>query len=76
MYIYIHTHEHTLILTNKREREREGGKLDSNNFHNLTGVEHEGHTYPAGAVCRGKLLICEIKQFVCIISGKGKPKFK
>lgn len=35
---------------------------------NLTGVEHEEHTYPAGAVCGGKLLICERKQFVCITS--------
>jgi len=23
----------------------------------LTEVEHEGHAYPAGAVCGGKLLI-------------------
>lgn len=35
---------------------------------NLTEVGHEGHTYPAGAVCGGKLLICEIKQFVWITS--------
>lgn len=28
-------------------------------------MEHAGHTYPAGAVCEGKLLICETKQFVC-----------
>lgn len=34
----------------------------------LTDVEHKGHTYPAGAVCGGKLLICETKQFVCITS--------
>lgn len=34
----------------------------------LTAVEHAGHAYPAGAVCGGKLLICETKQFVCMIS--------
>lgn len=31
-------------------------------------MEHAGHAYPAGAVCGGKLLICETKQFVCMIS--------
>lgn len=31
-------------------------------------MEHAGHEYPAGAVCEGKLLICETKQFVCKIS--------
>lgn len=35
---------------------------------NYTGVEHDGQTYPAGAVFGGKLLICETKQSVCIIS--------
>lgn len=31
-------------------------------------MEHEGHTNPAGAVCGGKLLICESKQLVCATS--------
>lgn len=35
---------------------------------NHTGVEQAGQEYPAGAVCGGKPLICETKQFVCIIS--------
>jgi len=30
------------------------------------GVEHEGQTYPAGAVWVGKLWIYDIKHFVCI----------
>lgn len=34
----------------------------------LTEVEHVGHTYPAGAVCGGKPLIWETKQFVCMTS--------
>lgn len=33
-----------------------------------TEVEHAGHVYPAGAVCGGKLLICETKQLVWMIS--------
>ena len=41
---------------------------------NHTEVEHDGQTYPAGAVCRGKLLIWETKQFVCITS-MNKIKF-
>lgn len=35
---------------------------------NLTGVEHAGQVNPSGAVSWGKFLICETKQFVCILS--------
>lgn len=31
-------------------------------------MEQAGQSYPAGAVDGGKLLICEIKQSVCITS--------
>ena len=39
---------------------------------NLTDVEHAGQTYPAGAVCEGKVLICETRQLVCITSTMNK----
>lgn len=39
---------------------------------NLTDVEHPGQTYPAGAVCEGKVLICETRQLVCITSTMNK----
>lgn len=42
---------------------------------NLTVVEHKGHTYPAGAVWGGKLLICETKQLVWITSKTRKNSF-
>ena len=42
---------------------------------NRTDVEHPGHTYPAGAVCEGKLLICDTRQLVCITSTFKKIKF-
>jgi hypothetical protein len=34
----------------------------------LTGEEHDGQTYPAGAVWVGKFWMCDIKHFVCITS--------
>lgn len=38
----------------------------------LTGTEHAGQIYPAGAACGGKLLMCETRQFVWITSKRNQ----